>query len=203
MAVLRRVSDETPTPVRTINPAIPEWLATLIDRLLAKNPADRFASAAEVADLLQRYLDHLKSASPVPAIVGIPQGSTPKEKRLRARAVVLMLVTLAMLGLVIALFVRGSPWFQAMSGREFDWYFAARIGSILLFLGSAFALFLQRRSAEAAAAPAQLHTSDTEATNGDFLRTQCASCQTTFKVRPDFSGASVKCPACGKSNLRP
>src|SRR5262249_40967530 len=52
MAVLRRVCEDTPRPLREVNPDIPDWLAALITRLHAKDPAGRFQSAAEVADLL-------------------------------------------------------------------------------------------------------------------------------------------------------
>src|SRR5262245_45527727 len=55
-AVLRRVSDETPRPVREVNPDVPEPLGRLIERLHAKKPADRPSSAKEGADLLERLL---------------------------------------------------------------------------------------------------------------------------------------------------
>src|SRR5215471_8268613 len=48
MAVLKRVCEETPTPIRETNPEVPDWLAAIIDRLHAKDPAQRFQSAAEV-----------------------------------------------------------------------------------------------------------------------------------------------------------
>src|SRR5262245_20345883 len=48
-AVLRRVSDETPRPIREVNPDAPEALCRVIERLQAKKPADRFGSAREVA----------------------------------------------------------------------------------------------------------------------------------------------------------
>jgi hypothetical protein len=58
-AVLRRVSDETPRPVREVTPDMPEPLCRLIEGLHAKKPADRPASAQEVADLLARLLAEL------------------------------------------------------------------------------------------------------------------------------------------------
>src|SRR5262249_51410538 len=58
VAVLRQVSDEAPAPVRSLNPDVPAWLESLIDRLMAKGPADRFQGAAEVAALLEGYLAH-------------------------------------------------------------------------------------------------------------------------------------------------
>jgi hypothetical protein len=58
-AVLRRVSDETPRPIREVNPDIPEPLCRVIERLQAKKPADRPASAREVAGLLAGLLAEL------------------------------------------------------------------------------------------------------------------------------------------------
>jgi hypothetical protein len=42
--------------VREINPDIPGWLAAIIDKLLAKRPADRYGSAEEVARRLAEHL---------------------------------------------------------------------------------------------------------------------------------------------------
>ena len=56
LAVLKRVCEDPPTPVREVNPEVPDWVADAIAKLHAKNPADRFQSADEVADLLGRLL---------------------------------------------------------------------------------------------------------------------------------------------------
>ncbi len=56
IAVIRRVCDDTPRPLCQINSEVPPWLAQIIDKLLAKNPDDRFQSASELADLLARHL---------------------------------------------------------------------------------------------------------------------------------------------------
>jgi hypothetical protein len=60
LGVMRQVCEETPTPIRSLNPDIPEWLEALIARLLARDPAQRFQSAGEVAALLEGYLAHLR-----------------------------------------------------------------------------------------------------------------------------------------------
>src|SRR5262245_29784801 len=59
-AVLKRVIDDRPRPILEVNPEIPAWLCDLIARLQAKDPADRFQSAREVADLLGQHLAHLQ-----------------------------------------------------------------------------------------------------------------------------------------------
>ena len=50
--VLTALAFEPPPPVRVAAPAVPEALAALIDRLLAKDPGDRPQSATEVAKTL-------------------------------------------------------------------------------------------------------------------------------------------------------
>jgi serine/threonine protein kinase len=58
MAVLRQVCDVTPRPIRELNPSVPAWLTAIVECLQAKRPADRFATAAEVAELLRYNLAH-------------------------------------------------------------------------------------------------------------------------------------------------
>src|SRR6202011_2971010 len=65
VAVLRQVSDQEPAPVRSLNADVPAWLDALISPLRAKDPADRFQSAAEVATLLEGYLAHLRQPATV------------------------------------------------------------------------------------------------------------------------------------------
>src|SRR5262249_34936861 len=60
MAVLERVREDTPRPIREVNPDIPAWLCEIIARLHAMTPAAPFSSAGEVADLLRQYLAHLQ-----------------------------------------------------------------------------------------------------------------------------------------------
>ena len=84
LAVLRRVCDEEPRPLRAINADIPAWLVAIIDKLHSKEPTGRFQAAGEVADLLGRCLAHLQQPDtvPLPATVASP---SVKAKRLRRR----------------------------------------------------------------------------------------------------------------------
>lgn len=54
--LLRKVMLEKPAPIRKVRPSIPEDLATIVEKAYERNPADRYQSAAELADDLQRFL---------------------------------------------------------------------------------------------------------------------------------------------------
>src|SRR5207248_2918917 len=53
MAALHMLASRDPLPIRDFNPAVPDELAELVLQLMAKEPANRPASAEEVADRLQ------------------------------------------------------------------------------------------------------------------------------------------------------
>ncbi len=103
VAVIHKVSEQEPTPIRSLNPDVPAWLETLIARLLAKDPADRFQSASEVAGLLEGYLAQLRQPLTVPApeLPAAPSGIVPRRPA-RGRNLLVCLL-LAVLGLVTAL----------------------------------------------------------------------------------------------------
>jgi len=63
MAVLRQICEGTPRTIREINPNIPVWLERIIARLHAKNPADRYQTAGDTADLLKQWLAHVEQPS--------------------------------------------------------------------------------------------------------------------------------------------
>jgi serine/threonine protein kinase len=64
LAVLKRVAEDKPRLIREINPDVPDWLTAVIDKLHAKDPAQRFQSAEEVADLLSQHLARLQQRAP-------------------------------------------------------------------------------------------------------------------------------------------
>ena len=67
-SVLRLITDKDPRPIRQINSDIPEWLCTIISKLMAKQANDRFGSAQEVAQLLEDCLAHVQQ----PTVKGLP-----------------------------------------------------------------------------------------------------------------------------------
>lgn len=54
-AVLYAVCSATPAPFKQVRFDLPVWLEAIVMRLLDKNPAQRFRSAAEVADALSKH----------------------------------------------------------------------------------------------------------------------------------------------------
>ena len=59
-SVLRLITDKQPRPIREINPSIPDWLCATVEKLMAKDAEDRFESAKEVAELLERCVAHVQ-----------------------------------------------------------------------------------------------------------------------------------------------
>ncbi len=65
MATLAKVLFEDPPHVRDLRPDVPPGLDSVVAGMIAKEPADRPADAAEVSDLLLEVLDHLGADAPV------------------------------------------------------------------------------------------------------------------------------------------
>jgi hypothetical protein len=96
-AVIRRVCDDSPRPMREVNPEVPESLCRLIERLHAKKPDDRPATATEAADLLAGLLAELNSGRSRPPIAASvrqsptrPAGSARRKWAWAAAALVLL-----------------------------------------------------------------------------------------------------------------
>jgi serine/threonine protein kinase len=66
--VLHRVGGSSPHPICEINADVPAWLGGIVSRLMSKAPKDRFATATEVATLLEQCLAHVQQ----PTAVSLP-----------------------------------------------------------------------------------------------------------------------------------
>ena len=67
MATLKMVIYERPTPLRQLRHDLPKDLETICEKCLEKHPSSRFATAAELAEELRRFMNgHPILARPVP-----------------------------------------------------------------------------------------------------------------------------------------
>src|SRR5262245_17180706 len=93
LAAISRVCEDTPRPIREAKPDIPEWLAEIIDKLLEKNPDNRFQTAAEVGESLRGHLAHPRDPhnKPRPASLRQPRRKPGRRVRIAAGRVLLVL----------------------------------------------------------------------------------------------------------------
>jgi formylglycine-generating enzyme required for sulfatase activity len=108
LAILKRVAEDEPRPIREVIPEVPEWLCDIIAKLHAKDPADRFQTAREVADLLAdceaklKAQQEAKNTLPAPEVKPTaPTAPTGRKQWAAAAAAVaaLPLIALAVLEL--------------------------------------------------------------------------------------------------------
>jgi dienelactone hydrolase len=64
LAILHAISERTPAPIASLRPEVPHALESVVMRALAKQPADRYQSAAE----MQRDLSSVLTALGAPAV---------------------------------------------------------------------------------------------------------------------------------------
>src|SRR5215203_5907919 len=125
LATAMKHVDEAPRHPREANPAVPEELDALTAKLLAKDPADRYASAAELAEDLGRVRDGLPALA-----AGLGDHTTAQMSRSTGKT----------LTAPVAAPVRG-PSPPAGSGRRRALLGALLLGAVLL-AGLAWALSL-------------------------------------------------------------
>ncbi|MFO1004082.1 MAG: serine/threonine-protein kinase [Planctomycetaceae bacterium] len=113
-AILRLITDEEPRSIREINPDVPAWLSSIVQKLMAKRAEDRYGSASEVASILESCLAHVSNPlkNSLPVVVSRPSW------RFRWNAIMSdkRILSLVALGLFIAAFLL--PWPIAAIGRD-------------------------------------------------------------------------------------
>ena len=83
-SLVYQITQEEPLPPSRINPAIPRDLETIVLKAMAKEPANRYATAQELADDLRRFLED----SPILARRPVSRPNEPCDGRRRHRGVV-------------------------------------------------------------------------------------------------------------------
>lgn len=97
--VLRLITDKEPRPIREINSDIPEWLCIIIARLMSKSPSDRYASADDVATILEQCIAHVQD----PMQHSLPDAAKELEPKKKA---------------VLPIVSRFQRWFPIMSDKR-------------------------------------------------------------------------------------
>ncbi len=67
--LLRQIAFDEPKPPRRLNRAVPPELQTIIGKAMEKNPADRYATAQDLADDLRRFLEDKPIRAKRPTLV--------------------------------------------------------------------------------------------------------------------------------------
>lgn len=132
--VMRQITDREPKDIQEINSEIPAWLCNIVRRLMAKSPADRFAAAERVAQLLEECLAHVHAPKlhRLPTCLAKPRFF----ERLNSYMSDKKILSLISFGLFLAALL--IPWLIAATGKEIP---AIVFGSISLFLAISFAVF--------------------------------------------------------------
>lgn len=92
---LHKVLASTPPRLTDLNPTTPPVLSEIVERLLQKNPDDRYQSAAEVADVLSRLQQQLNQAptDEIPGILATAPTTVVPTARTRIRSLWLAIGT--------------------------------------------------------------------------------------------------------------
>ena len=104
VAVLKRVAEDKPRPIREIIPETPQWLCDIIAKLHAKDPDDRYQSAREVADVLADCEAQLKANSKLKDYSRIPRSKPQRSGRRKWAAVAAAVLLLPVIALAVTEF---------------------------------------------------------------------------------------------------
>jgi serine/threonine protein kinase len=98
--VLRKITDEEPTPIREINSDVPNWLCVLIETMHAKSPTQR-PTSIQARDQLENCLAHVYQPDHIP----LPSELTRTASRRLSRSLKKLLtgVLTMLLGILIAI----------------------------------------------------------------------------------------------------
>jgi serine/threonine protein kinase len=93
--LLRQIADEEPRPPRSVHPSVPRELETVVLKALGKESAERYRTARELADDLQRFLDNRPVLARRPTVVERLWKLARRHPSMIATALVVLLLLLA------------------------------------------------------------------------------------------------------------
>jgi serine/threonine protein kinase len=95
--LLHQIAFDEPRPPRALDAAIPVELETIVLKAIAKTPAERYASARELADDLQRFLDDKPILARRPSLLDRATKWARRHRSLVASGVVLLVLAVIVL----------------------------------------------------------------------------------------------------------
>jgi eukaryotic-like serine/threonine-protein kinase len=117
---LRQVSEDEPVPLRRLNQSVPSELETVVLKAMAKAPADRYATARELADDLRRFLDDRPVIARRPTVTDRTRRWARKNTGVFWGALVVLAIGTAGLGAFAAFAFREQARTQAALDRELE-----------------------------------------------------------------------------------
>ncbi|WP_286177860.1 serine/threonine-protein kinase [Rhodopirellula sp. JC639] len=78
MGVLNRIGNDTPRSLRDIHADVPEWLESIVMRLLSKHPDQRYRCSSEVAQALKGWQSYLLAPGRAEALQDAPPIQLPE-----------------------------------------------------------------------------------------------------------------------------
>ena len=113
--VMRKIIDETPAPIKHLNSEIPDWMMTIVGKLMAKEKTERYQSAHEVHKLLDTCLGHVQQphSNPLPRYLVITRPNRSKRKTLMKT-----IVGVAIVGSLIGLLANSSNLSQLLLNHQ-------------------------------------------------------------------------------------
>ncbi len=115
-ALLHQIGFDEPKPPRTVDPSIPFELETIVLKALAKNPPERYASAQELADDLERFLEDKPIQAKRPTLA--ERGRKWMRRHPSAVIAAMLLLVCGLIGLAASTVVIARE--QARTQRAFD-----------------------------------------------------------------------------------
>lgn len=117
-ALLKHIAQDDPERPSAIDPAIPADLETIVLKSIAKSPADRYATAGELAADLRRFLNDQPIRARRPTLVQKIRRWSRRHRGLVASAVALLIVATLCLSVATALIARAQRETQLAYERE-------------------------------------------------------------------------------------
>jgi serine/threonine protein kinase/tetratricopeptide (TPR) repeat protein len=111
--LLNAIARDEPLPLRAIDPAVPADLETIVGKATAKEPAERYGTARELAEDLRRFLTHEPIRAKPPGLVQRARKWAQRHRPAVVAAALVMGVTTAALAVVAYVL-----WLKAATTRD-------------------------------------------------------------------------------------